>query len=129
MDMQCILWEYSNKPRGSKVPAVSSRLPWLQVQRPWLLNGIQLLHRRKVWIQNYLLCLEKEVSVYLYKMQASDTVPVCSEPCWLHGLPALQEMFEKCLNSSYSGSSCCKEAHFTQKIPHMLWKVMQTAQN
>lgn len=54
--------------------------------------------------------------------------PAYSEPCWLHGLPALQEVLEKCLNSSYSGSSCCKEAHFTQKIPYMLWKVMQTAQ-
>lgn len=128
MDIQCILWEYSNKPRGSKVLAVSSRLPWLQVQRPWLLTGISYGTEGSFGSRTTCFVWRRKFQSTCTKCRLLTQSPVYSEPCWLHGLPALQEMFEKCLNSSYSGSSCCKEAHFTQKIPCMLWKVMQTAQ-
>lgn len=43
---------------------------------------------------------------------------------WSCGLPTLHEILESCLNSSYCGNNCCKEAYFTQKTSYMLWKGM-----
>lgn len=57
------------RSRESKVPAVSSRLPWLQVHRPWLawqelLTETQLLHRTEV-LEPELLALPRESSFSL----------------------------------------------------------------